>query len=224
VIDGKLDDWAGVTTGEILLDGKHLADFRMVFDGANLYIAWDVKRPGGLRNAGTELPLCPFVSGDYVDFCVGRDWSNPDRGESLEGDLRVILARITGDPPTDYQMAFRPVWKDGRNPQTITSPAATRKFADVSPVQGLQFAYTVTDGGYTLEAQVPLKSIALDPRRNSVIGFDTSIGIADAAGRVRTQTVHWAGQTETAVVDRPGSAALRPPTWGTVTFDRTPLK
>jgi hypothetical protein len=38
------------------------------------------------------------------------------------------------------------------------------------------------------------------------------------------QAAHWAGQSEAAVVDRPGSAALLPATWGTLVFDRTPLK
>ncbi|NQT20196.1 MAG: hypothetical protein HQ592_10870, partial [Planctomycetes bacterium] len=223
-VDGRLDDWAGVAEAEILLDGKPAATVRMVFDAEYLYFAYDVKERNGLRNAGTELPLCPFGSGSYVDFCIGRDWSRPNRDKNAEGDVRVILARITGGPPTDYQMAFRPVSKDGKNPQTISSPAATRKFADISPVPGLQFKYQIGPDGYTLEAAVPLKSIALDPRRNPIAGFDASVGFADAGGRVRTRAAHWAGQSEAAVVDRPGSSALLPATWGTVTFDRTPLK
>ena len=228
-VDGKLDDWGGVTAAEIIRDGKAAATFQMVFDAENLYLAYDVKEPNGLRNAGTELPSCPFVSGSYVDFCIGRDWSNPNREQNLEGDVRAILARITAagtpnDAPTDYQMAFWPVRKDGKNPQTISSPAATRKFADISPVPGLKLAYQIGPGGYTLEAAVPLKSIELNPARNSVIGFDASVGFADAGGKVRTRAAHWAGQSEATVVDRPGSAALLPATWGTVTFDRTPLK
>jgi len=91
-------------------------------------------------------------------------------------------------------------------------------------VPGLQFKYQIGPDGYTLEAAVPLKSIALDPRRNPIAGFDASVGFADAGGRVRTRAAHWAGQSEAAVVDRPGSSALLPATWGTVTFDRTPLK
>ena len=225
-VDGKLDDWAGVNTAEILLDGKAAAAFRMVFDAENLYIAYDVREPNGLRNAGTELPFCPFVSGSYVDFCIGRDWSKPNRDENAEGDVRVILARIAsaetaGKGPTDHQMAFWPVRKNGKNPQTISSPAATRKFADISLVPGLKFAYQIGPDGYTLEAAVPLKSIALSPARNSVVGFDASVGFADAGGKVRTRAAHWAGQSEATVVDRPGSAALLPATWGTVMFDRT---
>jgi len=223
-IDGKLDDWADVKPAEILMDGKPLAAVRMVFDEANLYVAYDVRQQGGPRNAGTELPLCPFVSGSYVDFCIGRDWAKPGRDANLDGDVRVILARITGDQPADYQMAFWPIRKDGKNPQTITSPAARREFADVSPVAGLTFAYQATEAGYTLETAVPLKSIGLDPARNPIVGFDASVGLADAAGKVRVRAAHWAGQSESTVVDRPGSAALLPATWGTLTFDRTPLK
>jgi hypothetical protein len=223
-IDGKLDDWAGVQAAEILLDGKPAASLRMVFDAENLYLAYDVKEPNGLRNAGTELPLCPFVSGSYVDFCIGRDWSKPNRDGNAEGDVRVILARITGDAPADYQMAFWPVRKNGKNPQTISSPAATRSFADIGPLPGLKFAYHLGAEGYTLETAVPLKSLGLDPPRNSTVGFDASVGFPDAGGMARVRAAHWAGQSEAAVVDRPGSAALLPSTWGTLVFDRTPLK
>jgi len=71
---------------------------------------------------------------------------------------------------------------------------------------------------------VPLKSLELDPPRNPTVGFDASVGIPDAGGRVRARAAHWAGQSEAAVVDRPGSAALLPSTWGTLVFDRSPLK
>ena len=223
-LDGKLDDWAGVQAAEILLDGKLAASLRMVFDTENLYLAYDVKEPNGLRNAGTELPLCPFVSGGYVDFCIGRDWSTPNRDGNAEGDVRVILARITDGAPADYQMAFWPVRKNGKNSQTISSPAATRSFADIGPLPGLKFAYQIGAEGYTLETAVPLKSLELDPARNSTVGFDASVGFPDAGGRVRARAAHWAGQSEAAVVDRPGSAALLPSTWGTLVFDRSPLK
>jgi len=223
-VDGNLDEWAGVPAAEIQLDGQLLGTLRMVFDTENLYLAYDVKEPNGPRNAGSELPACPFVSGSYVDFCVGRDWTNPDRERNAEGDVRVIMARITGDAPIDYQMAFWPLRKNGKNPQTIASPAAKREFADISPVQALKFACRQTPEGYTLEASVPFKSIELNPVRNSVVGFDASIGIADAGGKVRLRAAHWAGQSESAVVDRPGSSALLPGTWGTLMLDRTPLK
>ena len=223
-MDGKLDDWAGVQAAEILLDGKPAASLRMVFDAENLYLAYDVKEPNGLRNAGTELPLCPFVSGGYVDFCIGRDWSKPNRDGNAEGDVRVILARITDGAPADYQMAFWPVRKNGKNPQTISSPAATRSFADIAPLPGLKFAYHLGAEGCTLETVVPLKSLELDPARNPTVGFDASVGFPDVGGRVRARAAHWAGQSEAAVVDRPGSAALLPSTWGTLVFDRSPLK
>jgi len=78
--------------------------------------------------------------------------------------------------------------------------------------------------GYTLETVVLLKSLELDPARNATVGFDASVGFPDVGGRVRTRAAHWAGQSEAAVVDRPGSAALLPSTWGTLVFDRSPLK
>jgi hypothetical protein len=226
-IDGKLDDgeWGGIEPMEIKADGKTVARVKVLFDKTTLYLAYDVDDPSALKNAGTELPYSPFTSGSYVDFCIGRDWTNPDRQENLEGDVRVILARITGagGKTSDYQMGFYPVRKRfAKNPQTITSPAATRHFDDISPLPGLKWAYQLNDHGYTLEASVPMEpgqTLDLHPAQN--IGFDVSIGFANLAGTVRQRAAHWAGESEAMVVDRPGAAALRPATWGTLVFDRS---
>jgi hypothetical protein len=132
----------------------------------------------------------------------------------------VILARITGGQTSDYQMGFWPVKKDGRHPQVIQSPAQERRFDDVAPVPGLTFGYQIAAEGYTLEAKVPFGPLGFHPSRNGLVGFDLSIGFADSAGQIRRRAAHWAGQSETTVVDRPGSAELRPATWGLLQLDR----
>ena len=186
-----------------------------------------------LKNDGHELPYASFVSGAYVDFCIGPDWTTPNRDQNMEGDVRGILAKITGG--ADYQMGYWPVKKNmglytqhpapakKNKPQTIASPAQKRDFDDIDTIPGLTFAYQITPTGYTLEAQVPFLSIGTNPARNAVVGFDASVGFSDPAGRVRTRAIHWAGESEATVVDRPGSAELKPATWGTLQFDRTPL-
>ncbi len=224
-VDGNLEqqEWADVPPTTIKMDGQKRAEVRVAFDNKNLYLAYRVQDPNSLHNAGTELPYAPFVSGSYVDFSIGRDWSESQRDKIKEGDMRVIMARITGVTSSDYQMGFWPLKKGGLNPQVISSPAASRQFDDISPVPGLKFAYKITPEGYTLEASVPLQALDIQPTRNSVVGFDTSVGFADKSGRIRTQAIHWAGQSEATVVDRPGSAELKPSTWGTLYFDRSPL-
>ena len=92
------------------------------------------------------------------------------------------MARITGVTISDYQMGFWPLKKGGVNPQVISSPAASRQFDDISPVPGLRFAYKITPEGYTLEASVPLQALDIQPTKNPVVGFDSSVGFALSPG------------------------------------------
>jgi len=231
-IDGKLDpaEWDGVPAMPLVLDGVNVGSVRVTFDKTNLYLAYDVRDPNGLKNSGRELPYAPFATGGYVDFDIGPDWATPNRDTDKDGDVRVILARING--AGDYQMGFWPVKQDlkkydprprATHPQTIVSPAQQRQFDDISPIPGLAFAYQATATGYTVEAKVPFGSLGINPARQPVIGFDASVAFADSTGQVRTRAIHWAGESEASVVDRPGSAELKPSTWGTLQFNRTPL-
>jgi hypothetical protein len=237
-VDGQLSasEWSGIPAMPLLRDEEKAGALQVTFDKENLYLAYTVDDPHGLRNGGQELPYAPFATGSYVDFTIGRDWNDPERTEPADGDVRVILARITGiadgAAPENYQMGFWPVRKDLRrytpkparmNPQDIVSPVQQRHFDDIAPVPGLVFAHHITERGYTLEASVPLASLGINLVKTPVVGFDASVAFTDASGQVRARAVHWAGESEAAVVDRPGSAELKPATWGTLEFDRTPL-
>ncbi len=94
-VDGRLDDaeWSGIEPMAIKMDGKVVASVKAAFDRENLYLAYDVSDPNGLKNAGTELPYCPFTSGSYIDFCIGREWAAPDRAQNANGNVRVIMAQ-----------------------------------------------------------------------------------------------------------------------------------
>jgi hypothetical protein len=233
-VDGKLDssEWDGVPKMDLNLDGKKVGTVQVTFDNTNLYLAYEVTDPNGLKNDGHELPYAPFVSGSYVDFDLAPFWSESGRPAPADGDVRVLMARVTGAQPSDYQMGFWALKKNlfwftpkpkQLNPQDVVSPAQSRHFDDVSPVSGLKFAYQVTGTGYTLEVSVPCASLGMNPSRMPIEGFDASVAFSDAAGQVRQRATHWAGESETTVVDRPGSAELKPQTWGTLEFDRTPL-
>ena len=75
-LDGDLGDWwlgedkPAIPTAIVLLDGQRLADVRAVYDERSLYLSYSVQAPNGPLNAGSELPLSPFVSGAYVDFSI----------------------------------------------------------------------------------------------------------------------------------------------------------
>ena len=211
----------------ILLDGQRLGSARAMYDADHLYVAYRVRDAAGPLNRGSELPFCPFVSGAYVDFCLGPDWSNPQRDEVRPGDLRVILARISAaaGAAQDFQQGFWQRQPGGQNPQTIVSPAATVHFDQVQPVPGLKMAYRVGSKdertglvAYDVLATVPLASLGLANPAGRRIGFDASIAVANESGDRRERAAHWGGQSEGVVVDRPGSARLMPETWGTLHF------
>ncbi len=235
-VDGELDGregwggWDGVRRPSmlVLLDGQGLAVVQAMYDARNLYLAYTVSHAAGPANSGGELPYAPFVSGAYVDFCIAPDWAQPQRREVREGDVRVILARVSnGAAGTEslFQQGFWQKHAGGTNPQTISSPAAAVHFDQIAPVAGLQVAYKVAPKDersgkirYTIEVAVPLASLGLGEVAGKTIGFDASVGIANPAGDQRERAAHWAGLREGRIVDRPGSTTLLPHTWGTLTF------
>jgi len=213
----------------ILLDGKPLADVRAMYDAKNLYLFYHVMQSAGPVNSGSELPYAPFVSGAYVDFSIAPDWLQPQRRAVHQGDVRVIMARVSnGGAGTEtlFQQGFWQKKAGGTNPQTISSPAATVHFDQITTVPGLKFACKVSqnkktgDTEYTIEAAVPLESLGLRDVAGKTIGFDASVGVPNATGDQRERAAHWAGLSEGHVVDRPGSTELLPHTWGTMTFAR----
>ena len=230
--DGR-EGWHGFSDGTkvgemlVLLDGERLASVRALYDDKSLYLAYSVRASNGPINAGTELPICPFVSGAYLDASFGPDWSQPQRTDVRDGDLRVLLARVKGGDgrPIDFQQGYWQKKKGGERPQTISSPAASVRFDQIQEIPGLQMAFKVhgkendTDRiRYDVEVAIPLAAIGLANPGGKKIGFDLSIGVANASGDRRERAGHWGGLSEAAVVDRPGSAQLIPHTWGTLLF------
>ncbi len=233
-MDGELDGregWYQLADGKprpemlLLLDGLRVASVRAMYDTQNLYLAYSVSAPNGPINSGSELPYAPFVSGAYVDFSLGLDWKEP-RSDVRERDVRVILARITdGAGGKNFQQGFWEKKAGGENPRTISSPAAKVHFDQIKELPGLQMAYKMGDkdaktgiASYTVEVAVPLASLGLSNPAGKTVGFDASVGIANAAGDRRERAAHWGGLSEAVVVDRPGSARLLPDTWGTLFF------
>lgn len=208
----------------VLLDGKRLAGVRAMYDAQNLYLAYQVTDANGPLNSGSELPYSPFVSGAYVDFSVGPDWRSPNRGVS-EGDVRVVVAQVReGAGVKSFEQGFWQKKPGGANPQTIKSPAAQVHFGHIGSVPGLKMAWKVgaKNAGlvtYTVEVSVPLASIGVAKAAGKTIGFDASVGVANAAGDRRERAAHWGGLSEGVVVDRPGSTELLPRTWGSLTFE-----
>ena len=231
-LDGR-EGWFGLNGDrhpplQILLDGQGIGEVRAMYDSKNLYLGYRVWHSAGPINSGSELPYAPFVSGAYVDFSIAPDWSEPQRHEVRNGDVRVILAKVSNGGLEEagvFQQGFWQKLAGGTNSQTIASPAAKIHFDQIRPVPGLQVAYKVNKDSktgnsreYIVEVAVPLASLGLSNVAGKTIGFDASVGLANPEGNQRERAAHWAGLSESRVVDRPGSAELLPRTWGTLTF------
>ncbi|MBA3686059.1 MAG: hypothetical protein H0W72_12590, partial [Planctomycetes bacterium] len=205
----------------VLLDGERLATVHGMYDAERLYLGYEVRAVNGPVNAGSELPLSPFVSGAYVDASFAPDWKQPQRRDPLSGDVRVLAAQVRqGDGTALFHRAFWQLKAGGRNPQTITSPAASVRMADIDEIPGLQQAWRVTGAendskrvNYVVELAIPLKALGITP--GTPFGFDCSVAVANPSGDLRERAAHWAGLSEAQVVDRPGSVRLLPENWGT---------
>ncbi len=139
----------------------------------------------------------------------------------------MIVARVAGadGKAQPFQRGYWQKKADGTGGQTITSPAASVRMDQIAKIPGLQMAWRV--GGidkstgkvdYQVEVAIPLAAIGLADVKGRRVGFDTSIGVANAAGDRRERAGHWSGLSEAAVVDRPGSSRLLPENWGTLIF------
>jgi hypothetical protein len=198
---------------------------RAMYDAKNLYLGYQVQAPHGPLNSGSELPYSPFVSGAYVDFHIGQDWSGP-REDVRAGDVRVLMTQVKeGGLLKDFHRGYWQKKPGGAHPQTITSPAAQVHFDDIAEVPGLQVAWKTGSKdektgrvSYTVELVAPLDSLGLSNPTGKRVGFDLSVAVANEAGDRRERAAHWAGLSEGVVVDRPGSARLLPGTWGTLHF------
>jgi len=230
--DGR-EGWHGFSDGTkvnemlVLMDGERLASVRALYDDKNLYLAYSVRAPNGPINAGTELPISPFVSGAYLDASFGLDWSESQRTTVSEGDVRILFAKVKGGDatPINFQQGYWQKKVGGENPQTISSPAASIHFDQIKEIQGVQMAFKINGKEndsdrvrYQLEVSIPLAGLGLSSPAGKKIGFDVSIGVSNPSGDHRERAAHWAGLSEAAVVDRPGSAQLLPHTWGTLIF------
>ena len=64
---------------------------------------------------------------------IAPDWTKPQRREVQEGDVRVLLAKVSNgrngkEAASIFNQGFWQKTKDGTNPQTNTSPVAKVHF------------------------------------------------------------------------------------------------
>jgi sugar lactone lactonase YvrE len=216
VVDGRLDDWAGVATAPVgPAAGTPRAQVMLRSDGRTLYAAWKVTKNGGYLNAGEDLARL-FLSGDAVDLHLCTD-AAPVAGRAEPGasDCRIVLGRCGKE---GVAMVYRVKARGPAKPLAFSSPNRQVVFEQVERLAGAQVAVAEAEGGYVVEAALPVAALFEDPdalwQGRRILG-DVGVIVADATGR-RVARLYRFNQAAHIVNDVPSEAVLQPGQWGTL--------
>jgi len=178
IIDGSLKDWSA--SPDFVLDKQEQVVYQAApnswggpqdlsakawvgWTEEGLYFAFDVKDDIHLQPAADET----LWHGDHMeiqlDTQLEKDYDNPGMNDD-DFQIALSLGDFKDVPMTSY------AWFNGPN-----APG---------PIQGIQMAYSLTEGGYILEVFIPaaaLPEIVLS--EGSVFGMNVSPSDADDAGQ-----------------------------------------
>ncbi len=212
-IDGNLEDWDGGGRASM----GDAAKFRMGYDKSNLYLGYTVQRKGPFKNTGKQWDIL-FKTGACVDLMIATDeTADPKRKAPVEGDKRLLLSRMKGEPIAVLYDAVVPgtpedqMWR-------ITSPVTTVVFDRVKRLPEVQMWVADTDRGYVVEAKVPLASIGLRIEPDKRIKLDWGFLETDKNGTVVLARTYWANKATSTLADAPSEARLQPDLWGYARF------
>jgi GH18 family chitinase len=177
-IDGSLEDWRA-PPDFVLDDQEHVvyevtpnswggpedlsAKAWVGWTAEGLYFAFDVKDDIHLQNAADET----LWHGDHMeiqlDTQLEKDYDSPGMNDD-DFQIGLSLGDFKDVPMTSY------AWFNGPFPP--------------GPVEGIQMAYSLTEGGYILEAFIPVAALpGILLSEGSVFGMNVSPSDADAAGQ-----------------------------------------
>ena len=227
-VDGGLSDWQGVAATPLMTDDyrqvhgiPYDAQFRITFDAAMLYLAYEVRGLGPLKNTGTQWDRL-FKTGASVDLQMGIDpGANPDRRKPVAGDFRLLLTWMDREP---VAVLYRPVAPGAAADETweVVSPVWRLAFDQVKRLREVRMARSGGGNRYVVEAGVPLQTLGLKVEAHTRVKLDWGVLATDAEGTVVLSRTYWANQATAILSDAPSEAALHPDLWGYARFfDRT---
>ena len=223
-IDGSLSDWDGIEATQLYTDdyakthGLHAnASFRTAYDDQCLYLAYEVRGMGPLRNSGNQWDKL-FKTGAAVDLFLGTDAAaDPARKQAVAGDLRLLMTWM-GDRPV--AVIYRPVAPGAAKAEAweVVSPVWKLPFDLVKILGDVKLARSGGGNQYVVEAAVPLASLGLKVQPNLRLKLDWGTLATDSDGSVVLSRTYWANKATAILSDAPSEAALHPDLWGYVRF------
>jgi hypothetical protein len=222
-VDGKIEDWAGATWVDIDKSGVR-ANFNsnskpyditaaLAISGDRLYAAFRIGDAKLLQNSG-EVPNAPFKTGGALDLMLGTNpAADPKRTKPVEGDLRLLVTLVKGEPKA---VLYRAVVPGTKEPVPFSSPWRTITLDRADDVSAdVQLA----GAGGNYEFSVPLATLGLKPDAGRSLKGD--VGILRGNGTAVTARVYWSNKATGITSDVPSEAALTPLLWGRIEIKRT---
>jgi len=188
---------------------------RAGYDATNLYLQYNVSDPSPWMNNGSDWTQL-FKTGDTVDLQLGTDPSAPAaRRTAAPGDIRLSIAPFNGQPLA-VLYRYRLADKTGANPIAFASPWRSETVDDVRQLPEAAIKVQSSEGGYRLEAAIPLAALNLTVTGGLTLRGDFGVIYGDRLGTVNLSRVYWSNQATGLVNDVPGETMLAPELWGEI--------
>lgn len=211
-IDGKLNEYAPAQFVE-WSSGQYKARGAVATDGTRLFLAYDVSGDANpMVNGGQDISQL-FITGDSVDLQLGTDpAANTKRTDGGLGDLRLLISVLDNKP---VAVLYR--WKtaEEKRAQTFSSPWRKVSLDWVEPLKNAEINIVRRNGGYTVEAAIPLQTLGFTPMAGKAYKLDLGAIFSDPTGTNRAARVYWANKATGLVNDVPGEIMATPNLWGT---------
>jgi hypothetical protein len=204
-VDGQLSDWDKAAWASI--DASTSAAVSITND--TLFAAWRTNDAKLLANGGGATNIL-FKSGGALDLMIGAyRLTDKNRVEPVEGDLRLLITQVNGQPRAILYRAVVPKTAEAQK-VLFESPVGKVLFDEVRDVSS---EIKLAQHGSDFEISVPLALLGLKPDPDAELLGD--IGVLRGNGSQTIQRQYWNNLNTAIVSDVPSEARLQPRNWGT---------
>jgi len=212
-LDGEPGEWEFESAR---LPGRDVS-FAICYDDHDLYVCYQVKGHGPMRNAGNDWKRL-YKTGAAVDLQIGLDPKVPaDRGKAAAGDTRLLMTLANDKPVAVLYQPNAPGARPDAKWETRTM-VYKAEFDRVQQLEGVRIAVGGAQGGYCVEAAIPLAALGLKIAPDLRLKLDWGILVSGPNGTETFQRLYWANQQTAIVSDEAAEAMLQPQLWGFVRF------
>jgi hypothetical protein len=210
-VDGVLDDYRKDSFVE-WSSGPQRVRAALACDATRLFLAYDVSGDDNpMVNKGRDINQL-FATGDSVDLQLGADpKADTNRTAAALGDLRLLISVFEERP---VAVLYRWRTEGDKRPVTFACPWRSHTVDRVDVIDDASVKIIRRAGGYTLEASVPVASLAWAAAPGQVYPLDAGVIFSDAKGDNRASRVYWSNKATGLVADIPGEIMPAPQLWG----------